>query len=656
MNGNDEASPTPDAWHSRLLAVTPLRRAGVVVLHAALWAGAFVLALKMRFDGSVPDDYRQLAVQTIALIVALRLIAFLLLDLFGGVWRYAGFPELEKIVAGTTLGSLSALFVETALLQRQSPRSVYLGEWMASIVLAGGARMVLRSILQRRQRRQSGARVRTLIVGAGDAGESFLRDVQRMRDGAGWSVEGFLDDDPAKRGSSIRGVKVLGSAGAASIAEHVRAREIQLVVVAMPTATGRRMREVVQACRAAGVQVKTVPALADIIGANASWSSIREIDIDDLLRRDPVQLDVAEIEDLVRAKVVLVTGAGGSIGSELCRQLLRFSPALLLLLDHDENALFQIDRELGRSFPDARVEALIGDITDAARIDDIFAGYRPAVVLHAAAHKHVAMMESNPCEAVKNNVFGTALVATAADRHGASTFVLISTDKAVRPTSVMGCTKRITEMVIQRHAEASRTRFVAVRFGNVLGSAGSVVPIFQEQIRRGGPVTVTHPEVSRYFMTIPEASQLVLQAATIGDSGEILMLDMGEPVKILDLAQDLIELSGLRAGVDVEVEFTGLKPGEKLSEDLLLESESYDRTSHPKIVVGRIAPVAGAALDSGLHRLRHAAAEGSARKTREALSAIVPEAQLAEQLEPARLYDQPRLDADDAGRPVRKLV
>ncbi len=400
------------------------------------------------------------------------------------------------------------------------------------------------------------------------------------------------------------------------------------MLLAMPTAPGKRVREVVRACREAGAAVKTVPALADFIGANASWSNIREIDIDDLLRREPVQLDLAQIQGLVREGVVLITGAGGSIGSELCRQLLRFEPAKLLLLDHDENALFEVERELHAKFDGRKLVPLIADITDAARIGGIFARFQPSLILHAAAHKHVGMMEANVGEAVKNNVFGTRILAEAAHLYGTGTFVLISTDKAVRPSSVMGATKRITEMIIQRIAQASETRFVAVRFGNVLGSAGSVVPVFRQQIARGGPVTVTHPGVTRYFMTISEAAQLVLQAAAIGRSGEILMLDMGEPVRIVDLARDLIELSGLEPGADIDIEFIGLRPGEKLCEELLLAAETYDRTLHPKIVVGRIKPITRELLDAGLSWLRQTVVDGDERTMRSALSWLVPEASL----------------------------
>jgi FlaA1/EpsC-like NDP-sugar epimerase len=557
------------------------------------------------------------------------------MGLFDGLWRYAGVPELEKLVAATTVSSALVYLTEQLLWGRTSPRSIFAGEWLSAIVLAGGARLALRVWTDKIRGQPRG--LPTLVVGAGDAGESLLRDVQRMREGARWHVVGFVDDDPAKHQGTIRGVKVLGPPDETTLTREVRARGIKLVVLAMPTAPGPRIRDLLQTCTALGVKVQTVPALGDRMSVN--WNAgVREIHIDDLLRREPVNLDVEEIEGLARDRVVLVSGAGGSIGSELCRQVLRFGPRLLLLVDHDENALFQINRELKAKFPGTEVEPLLADVTDTGRVERIFSRYRPSVVLHAAAHKHVVMMEVNPCEAVKNNVFGTITLAEAAHAHRTDAFVLISTDKAVRPSSVMGTTKRVTEMVIQRFAESSTTRFVAVRFGNVLGSAGSVVPIFREQIANGGPVTVTHPDVCRYFMTIPEAAQLVLQAAALGKTGEILMLDMGTPVKIVDLARDLIELSGLRPGEDIEIVFTGLQQGEKLNEELLLEAESYDATSHPKIVVSRINKV-GSTFDAGLDRLRSAAFCEDPEAVRLALQTLVPEATLADEWRVPRILD-----------------
>jgi len=604
----------------------PARRTLVLATHVALWTGAFVLAIALRLDGAARPQFGPAATYALVALLAFRIAAFAVAGLFRGLWRYAGFPELEKIVVATTLSSVAAILLDAAVSALHVPPSVYLVEWLASIVFTGGARLAMRSVVERRHRRRGGRR--TLIIGAGDAGESLVRDVQGMVAGERLMAVGFLDDDPLKQDASIRGVPVLGGADDLSIERHIRDFSIQLVVLAMPTAPGQRIRQIVRVCQRLGVEVRTVPALVTRVPGRDWADEVRKINIDDLLRRDAIQLDVANIAELVRRRVVLVTGAGGSIGSELSRQLLQFAPKLLLLLDHDENALFHIERELRETFPQATIEALIADITDNGRIEGIFADYRPSLVLHAAAHKHVAMMESNPCEAVKNNVLGTITLAQSAHTHGAGAFVLISSDKAVRPTSVMGATKRVTEMVIQQFACTSLTRFVAVRFGNVLGSAGSVIPIFKEQIARGGPVTVTHPDVCRYFMTIPEASLLVLEAATLGNTGEILMLDMGKPIKIVELARDLIELSGVRPDRDVEIVYTGLKPGEKLAEELLLETEAYDRTQHPKIVVGRIEPIEPPVLDRALDVLRRAAEAQDERAVRHCLSALIPDANL----------------------------
>jgi FlaA1/EpsC-like NDP-sugar epimerase len=449
-----------------------------------------------------------------------------------------------------------------------------------------------------------------------------------MRDGASWRVIGILDDEPSKIGLILHSTRVLGGADEATLRRVVEEHKVQVAVLAIPSAPTERVRDIVKHCRALGLEVKTVPSLTDRMAGNGGLPAMREINIEDLLRREPAVLDLTQVGDFLSGKVVLVTGAGGSIGSELARQSLRFAPRQLILLEQDENALFFIERELREKFPTADVVAVLGDITNAVRVNELFASSRPQIVLHAAAHKHVGMLENNSSQAVRNNVFGTFTVAQAAHDSGVEAFVLISTDKAVNPTSVMGATKRVTEMIMQQMAQMSRTRFTAVRFGNVLGSAGSVVPLFRAQIAAGGPVTVTHPDVRRYFMTIPEASQLVLQAGALGGTGEIFLLDMGEPVKVLDLARDLISLSGLRPDIDIEIKFTGLKSGEKLFEEMLLGDEGYDATSNPQIVVGRIQATPRQELEEGLDRLLAASMAGDDREVRLGLSALVPEATL----------------------------
>jgi FlaA1/EpsC-like NDP-sugar epimerase len=426
---------------------------------------------------------------------------------------------------------------------------------------------------------------------------------------------------------------VLGAPTEQLLRTLIAKRKVGLAVLAIPTAEPSRIRDLVAVCRKLGLRAKTVPSLAERM-AGETREPVREINIEDLLGRPPVELDMAQVNAFIEGKVVLVTGAGGSIGSELCRQALKFLPRQILMLDHDENAIFQLERELqdtlGVPLAAELVRPIIADVTNAQRMDWVFATYRPQVVLHAAAHKHVAMMEANSCEAANNNIFGTRTVAEAANAAGTENFVLISTDKAVNPSSVMGATKRVCELVIQDIATRSETRFAAVRFGNVLGSNGSVVPIFQQQIARGGPVTVTHPEVMRYFMSIPEAVRLVLQAGALGGSGDIFLLDMGKPVKIVDLARDLIELSGLRPGVDIQIEFSGLKSGEKLYEEMLLNDESSTRARpHPQIVLGSVRRLGASEFTLGMRALSYAIRTNDDAELRRALTAMMPGAKLA---------------------------
>ncbi|AKT37522.1 polysaccharide biosynthesis protein [Chondromyces crocatus] len=611
------------AWSSSIL-----RRAAIVMVHALLWSAAFHLALQLRFEGGpIPDPFARTWPFALALLLGCRVVAFYAGSLFHGLWRYAGLPELSSLIKTTTAGSVAFVVLAT-MLGVPMPRSLYVGEWLASIVLVGGLRFAIRLAYEQRQgRTRHPDALQTLILGAGDAGESLLRDIQRMSDRR-WEVCGFLDDDPMKRGAMVRDVRVLGAADEATLRRVIVEREVKLVLLAMPTVEGSRTRDIVRACQKLEVPVRTVPSITERI-QDFGVATIREVAIEDLLRRAPVSLHVEQVEGFLEGRTVLVTGAGGSIGGELCRQTLRFAPKRLLLLDHSENGLYFMERELRQRFPEASIVPVVCDITDRGRLDAVFRRYRPEVVMHAAAHKHVPMMEVNSQEAVKNNVFGTLSVADAAHAAGADTFVMISTDKAVNPTSIMGATKRVAEMALQTRAETSKTRYVTVRFGNVLASTGSVVPLFREQIARGGPVTVTHPEMRRYFMTIPEATQLVLQAGALAERSEIFVLDMGEPVRIVDLARDMIELSGLTPDVDVKIEFVGLRPGEKLFEELLLDDERYARTPHPKIRVGRIQPVGRERLERGLAGLRAAAEANDDAAVRRALSELVPEATLS---------------------------
>jgi FlaA1/EpsC-like NDP-sugar epimerase len=493
------------------------------------------------------------------------------------------------------------------------------------MILVGGLRFGIRTLWQlaRSVARQEGIdRKRLLIVGGGNAGEMLLREIQKTYAHRYLPVA-IVDDDARKIGQSIHGVPVLGPLS--KVTEIVRLKQAEEILLAIPTATGKDMRRILDLCKPAGVPIRTIPGIDQVVDGNITVNQIRQVDIEDLLGRDAVTLDQRSLQELFTGRVVMVTGAGGSIGSELCRQIARFKPSQLLLVEQAENALFEINRELHQRFPAVNFVPCIADICDRNRMEAIFERNKPSVVLHAAAHKHVPMMELNPGEAIKNNVGGTRLLADLSHAHGVERFVMISTDKAVNPTSMMGASKRIAEIYVQAMSQRSKTRFVAVRFGNVLGSAGSVLPIFREQIARGGPVTVTHPEMRRYFMTIPEASQLVMQAGAMGRGGEIFVLDMGEPVKIVDLARDLITLSGLKPDIDIEIQFSGMRPGEKLFEELSTAEEASDKTLHPKIFIGRLSPRPYEAVTQELATLAGLADGASSAQIIERVKVLVPE-------------------------------
>lgn len=599
-----------------------VRRTFIMGVHVLLWTAAYLLAFGLRFDFNLQHQYVGQMWPWFPILLGLRVAVFWFVGLFRGMWKYSGARDLRLILMATTGSTLLFLATLAALFQA-FPRSVITIEWLLAVMLVGGARFAYRTLsADRRPLPEKDTKpVRALIVGAGDAGELLLREIQRNQAGR-YAVVGFVDDDPLKHHSHIHGVKVQGGVNRlpALVADH----DIDEVVIAVPTATGAQMRRIVEHCKASGARFKTIPGIDQLIDGRVSMNQVRDVAIEDLLGRDPVELDMAVISAAMQGHAVMVTGAGGSIGSELCRQVCRFSPAVLLLVERTENALFHVHRELLANHPGMHMVPLIADVGDRVRMQEIFGSHRPTVVFHAAAHKHVPMMEWNPGEAVKNNVLGTRTLADLADAAGVERFVMISTDKAVNPTSVMGASKRAAEIYVQALSQRSRTKFVTVRFGNVLGSAGSVIPIFKEQIAAGGPVTVTHPEMKRYFMTIPEASQLVLQAGLTGNGGEIFILDMGEPVRIADLARDLITLSGLRPGEDVEIKFTGMRPGEKLFEELSVDGESADKTRHPKIFVGRFRPQPWSTVEHGLERLSQAESS-SPEDIRARLAELVPE-------------------------------
>jgi FlaA1/EpsC-like NDP-sugar epimerase len=545
------------------------------------WLGAYWL----RFNLAVPPEFQAAAASTLLWVVPLQAVVFWRFGLYRGIWRFASLPDLKRIVLAVGLAAL--LIPLVLVLFRVSavvPRSVLILDPMLLVILMGGSRLAYRAWKEHRLASVLHPDSKpVLVAGAGSAADFLLREL--ARNPAGFHVVGLLDDSRDKQGRLVQGIPVLGPLdGIAAVAKKM---EVDDIVLALPSAAHAVRKRITQACADAGLNVLTIPSLEDLVAGKVSVSSLRRIELDDLLGRDPVQLDDSGLHRLLTGQVVMVTGAGGSIGSELCRQIARFEPAKLVLFEQSELALYAMEQELPQRFPELTVEPVIGDVKNAAWVDRVMAAHRPAVVFHAAAYKHVPLMENaNAWEAVKNNVLGTQVVAAAAQAHGVGKFVMISTDKAVNPTNVMGATKRLAEMACQAMQQASGTRFVSVRFGNVLGSSGSVIPKFQKQIEAGGPVTVTHPEITRYFMSIPEAAQLVLQAGLMGEGGEIFVLDMGEPVKIAELARLMIRLSGADAE-RIRIEYTGLRPGEKLYEELLADDESTLPTPHPKLRVAK---------------------------------------------------------------------
>jgi len=568
------------------------RTAAAVLVHLAITTLGYTVAFALRFDFAIPLRMARVLATTLPLVVACRLAAFWACGVFRGSWRYINMRDAEDIVRASVLGS--AFFLSAMVFLHGIPgfpRAVFLLDLLLCISTMAGSRLLVRWLRDRRGRplvRRIDNLV--LIAGAGSAGLRLLEEIER-RDRLRCAVVGFVDDDPVKLGLRVGGTPVLGRID--DLPALVTAHEVGEVLVAMPSAPGAVLRRVIHHCRDAGVRSRVLPTLSELVEGRVMYTQMREVRVDDLLAREPVHLDLPRVRKFASGKRVLVTGAAGSIGSELCRQIAGYGPDRLVLYDRHENGMYALEMELRTRFPEVRLEPVLGDILLPDQLAAAFGTHRPELVFHAAAYKHVPLAERNVLEAVRNNVLGTRNVAEAAISHGTREFVLVSTDKAVRPTSVMGVTKRIAEMVLQG-LQNGGCRFVAVRFGNVLGSSGSVVPLFREQIARGGPVTVTHPDVMRYFMTIPEAVQLILQAATLGEGGEIFILEMGEPVRIVDLARNMIRLSGFEPDEDVEIVFTGLRPGEKLYEELLADAEHSQPTPHPKLRVAiQKAPRAG---------------------------------------------------------------
>jgi len=614
-----------------------LRRPVQVISDVAILSGAFFFSYLLRFEFSIPEPYISNAINQVPFVVFIQFASLFAVGAYSIIWRYVSLEDIKAfikaaIVSSSILLAIRLFLVTERIAMWQVPVSVIL---MTTIF--GFAGLLALRVLRRFSyevgdkrgfslRRRRIIRKPTLIVGAGRLGAALTKELVGRSD-AQFDIRGFVDDNRRLHGGSVNGIKVLG--GTQDLARLASELMIEEVVIAADGAKGKEIRDILDICRAIPVRAQIVPGLHEIAHGRVSVSRIRDVQIEDLLGREPVSLDDQNLSEFLGGKVVMVTGAGGSIGTELVRQITEYSPTSLLLVERAEFFLFNIERELASDYPELTTVPLIADVSDEERMREIFSRYRPEVIFHAAAHKHVPLMELNTSEAIKNNVFATRLVGELAGEFGASGFVLVSTDKAVNPTSVMGASKRIAELVIQSLDRRYPAKYVAVRFGNVLGSAGSVVPIFREQIARGGPVTVTDPEMARYFMTIPEASQLVLQAGALGQGGEIFILDMGEPVKILDLAEDMIRLSGLEPYEEIDIVFTGMRNGEKLFEELEVTGEDLLKTGHPKIYIGRLATYDDTYVEDLLQSLSEAVRGHRTDQIRQLINERLPEALIA---------------------------
>lgn len=598
-------------------------RSFLVALHdIAAAALAWVFAYSLRFNFEIPDAQLRGMLFTLPCVIVIQALAFHIFGLYRGIWRFASLPDLKRILVAI---GLSALAVPAALIMLPTlgivPRSVLVLQPLLLVLLMGGGRFMYRAWRDGHFSFSGGdGGTAVLILGAGDAGAGLIRELASRPE---WRVVGVIDDDDAKRGRRLGDVLVRGAV--AEISEIAASTGATHAIIAMPSLSASERRCAAESAVAAGLEVLTVPSIEDLLSGRVAISQIRRVELEDLLGRDRVELDDDGLHALLTGKTVLVSGAGGSIGSELCRQIAHFRPALLVLYELSELALYQIEQEFSDAFVGLPIECIVGDVKDAARLDRVFASYGPQIVFHAAAYKHVPLMENeNAWEAIRNNVMGTMRLAQTARNYGVEKFVMISTDKAVNPTNVMGASKRLAERVCQLSQSAGGTRFITVRFGNVLGSNGSVIPKFREQIAKGGPVTVTHPEIIRYFMLIPEAAQLVLQAGAMGSGGEIFVLEMGEPIRIADLARDMIHLSGF-SEEEIRIEFTGLRPGEKLFEELLTNSEHTLPTPHAKLRVAQAEPSPEAAWHQALDAWLKESAPQSPVDLKSRLKTFVPE-------------------------------
>lgn len=608
-----------------------LNRRLAIILHDLLMVAlAWLLAYLIRYNFDLGRDEWTVLGQSLAIVVAVQGLVSWRFGLYRGVWRFASIPDLWNIIRAVFLGALAASLVLFLFNRLQNiPRSTLLLYPLLAVFLLGAPRALYRMWKDHDLSFQkAGARKQVLIIGAGRAGEMLARDMRRDDD---YLPVGFLDDQPRLQGAEVHGLPVLGRID--DLPDIVGALAVDVVIIAIPSANAAQMQRLVERCEQAGVMFRTLPRLGSMFSAQPTMREVREVAIEDLLGREQIALDWRRISDALAGKTVLVTGAGGSIGSELCRQIARLGPSKLIAFERGEFNLYSIELELRRSFPELILAAQLGDVTDQAAVDHVLNAHRPQVIFHAAAYKHVPLLQGQPREAVRNNVIGTRTMMLGAEQTGCETFVMISTDKAVKPTNVMGATKRVAELLCQSLSRRSAMRLITVRFGNVLGSAGSVVPLFQKQIAAGGPVTVTHEEITRYFMTIPEACQLILQAGVMGKGGEIFVLDMGQPVKIAYLAEQMIRLSGKVPGKDIKIEYTGLRPGEKLYEELFYEQEQLSPTGHKKILLAQSSPVDWERLTRLVDALGEAGERYDEDALRPLLRELVPEMSEAEHKE-----------------------
>jgi len=612
----------------------------LILADIVLLAIAYFLAYIVRFEAHVGASELLVIKQTIVPILLCKLVVFYFFNLYRGMWRYTGIVDLLNVIKAVVVSSAIIITVILMLSRFQGfSRSIFIIDALFSLILIAGIRLAIRCLLStttfslKKNGINGNEYKKMIIIGAGDAGEKVVREIYdnpKMK----YRIAGFVDDDKNKVGKQIHGIKVLGRID--ELKEVAKSEGVDEILIAAPSAVGKNMRRIVEICDATKIPYKTLPGMGEIIDGKVSIKTIRDVSYKDLLGRHPVQLENDKISEFLKNKCVLITGAGGSIGSELCRQICKYGPSLVVLFDAGESNLYSIQMELKHVVTYLKYRAVLGRIQDKALVDEVFRKYKPDVVFHAAAYKHVPLVERNPWEAVYSNIIGTDILVKAAVAHKVDRFVLVSTDKAVRPTNIMGASKRVAEKIVYAH-KSGQTKFMAVRFGNVIGSSGSVIPLYRHQIEKGGPVTVTHPEITRFFMTIEESAQLILQAFTMGEGGEIFILEMGTPVKIVDMARDLIRLSGKEPDTDIEIKFIGLRPGEKLYEELITEGEGIVKTGHEKILVLRNGVQSGEpniqnsqhndlnCLDEKIKELKALADAHDAKEIKKKMKEIVPE-------------------------------